>query len=254
MVQWIWGFAFLTFILPTSSLLAQVIWEPSLIAGDDLRFISAVTFLFRLAQISLISYIIHKILRFKHEPEEFVRANCLSSESYWTLHYSLIAGTSFALTCNIIGAFIEVAFYKISGRGTPTETNQRRLLAPLCKFNLVFMLILRMCGFIFLIILLIMTDRLCRCTNKALQGKSSGNEGIGIESYCPTNLVHTSEQLLIFFMTVDIIFPLLTLIVVTRKAIRKLYRRVRPAKERSLEDVQRSWQTSCKRGCECCAV
>jgi hypothetical protein len=232
-----------------------VIWERSFVAGDDLRFISAMAFLFRLAQISLISYIIHNVLRFPHEPNEFARANCLSdSGNYWLWHISLIAGTFLALLCNITGAFIEVAFFNISGRGTPTETNARRLLVPLCKFNMVPMLILRTIGYIFLFVALIMTDRFCRCIYKALHGDSLGDDGIEEKTYCPTSLVNKTEQLLIFFMACDVLFPFLTLIVVTRHAISKLYRRVRPAKERSLEDVQRSWQTSCKRGCECCAV
>ena len=231
-----------------------MIWERSFVAGDDLRFISAMAFLFRLTQISLISYIIHKVLRFPHEPNEFVRAICLSdSGQYWLLHTSLLAGTFLTLIINIIGAFIEVTFFNISGRGTPTETNARRLLVPLCKFNMVPMFILRSFGYIFLVVALIMTDRLCQCTYKALHGDSLG-EGIEKKTYCPTSLEHKTEQFLIFFMVCDLLFPFLTLIVVTRHAISKLYRRVRPIKERSLEDVQRSWQASCKRGCECCAV
>lgn len=232
-----------------------MIWERSFVAGDDLRFISAMAFLFRLAQISLISYIIHKVLRFTHEANEFVLEICLSdSGQYWLWHTSLLAGTFLTLIINIIGAFIELAFFNISGRGTPTETNARRLLIPLCKFNMVPMFILRAIGYIFLVVALIMTDRFCQCTYKALHGDSFGDEGIENKTYCPTSLANKTEQVLIFFMACDVLFPFLTLILATRHLISKLYRRVRPAKERSLEDVQRSWQTSCKRWCECCAV
>ena len=228
----------------------KVVWERSIFAGDDLRFISMVTFALRLFQICMVSYIIHQIMVFEHRPSNFIETGCMDNEDkYWLWYSGIVIGCFLTLSYGIIGAFIEVAIFKISGRGTPTETEKRRHLVPICKCYMVPMLFLRTLGFIFLIVAMTVTNQFCRCAyNTSLE--DSGE----MFSACPTDDLRTTAILLIFTMACDILFPFITLITVTRKKIHKMYRRIRPRRERSLEDVQRSWQTTCKRLCECSSL
>lgn len=228
----------------------KVVWERSVFAGDDLRLISMVTFLLRLFQICLVSYIIHQIMVYEHKPENFVETGCLGGEEkYWLWYSGIVIGCFLTLLYGIIGAIIEVAIFKISGRGTPTDTEKRRLLIPICKCYMVPMLLLRTLGFIFLIVALTVTNQFCKCAFN-----NSFVDSGELLSACPTDDLHTTAILLIFTMACDVLFPFITLITVTRQKIRKMYRRIRPRKERSLEDAQRSWQMTCKRLCECSSL
>ena len=102
---------------------------------------------------------------------------------------------------------------------------KNRKILPFVKYNMVPMFILRTIGYIFLIIVLILTDKICQCVHKALHEEDAlGNEGSGKKLYCSATLAHRTEQLLIFFMACEILFPFLTLIVITRHTIYKLYR------------------------------
>ena len=88
----------------------QVIWEPLIFAGDDLRIVSTLIFLLRMIQIAMIIYIIHHIIRFNHNPDYFLQTGCLGNvDNYWAWYYSSLAGCFFVLIYGFIGAFIEIA-------------------------------------------------------------------------------------------------------------------------------------------------
>ena len=230
-----------------------MVWEPSVFAGDDLRFISMVTFVLRVFQICLVGYIIHQIRTFDHSPEDFIESGCLENEDkYWLWYSGIVIGCFLTLSYGVIGAFIEVVIFKISGRGTPTETDKRRHLVPICKCYMIPMLLLRTLGFIFLIVAMTVTNQFCNCATKYYYLLDSSGEIVF--SSCPTDELRTTAILLIFTMACDVLFPFITLVTVTRHKMHKFYRRIRPRKDRSLEDVQRSWQTTCKRLCECSSL
>jgi len=158
----------------------------------------------------------------------------------------------------VIGAFIEIAMFKISGRGTPTETDARRHLVPLCKFNMVPMLMVRVAGFVFAVVALTFAERFCSCARNNLPEELLEERNMARRDFsvCPTSTRewYVCARLVIFTMACDALFPAITLIVVLRQRIHRWYRRIRPPRERGLEDVQRSWQLKCKRCCECSSL
>ena len=162
-----------------------------------------------------------------------------------------LAGCIFILIYGVIGAAIEIAMFIISSRGTPTETEKRSKLVPLCKCNMVPMMLVRTAGFIFAIVALILTDRFCECASNNI---SNLPEVLGLEidqsySRCPTDdrTWFIAARVLIATMACDAFFPMINLLIILRKRIYKAYRRCRPRDPRSLEEVQRSWQFCCKR-------
>lgn len=116
----------------------KVVWERLLVGGDDLRSVALFTLAARLTQTSMVAYIVYHVIVFPHDPEIFVLTGCISHEdSYW-LSYRAAIGVCFVmLAYGLVGTFVEVAMFVVSGRGTPTETETRRMLVPLCKFNMV---------------------------------------------------------------------------------------------------------------------
>jgi len=210
----------------------------------------------------MVIYVNIHILRFDHRPELFVVSGCIGhEEDYWLWYRVVVACCFFTLFYGVIGAAVECAIIKISGMGTPTETHARRHLVPLCKCNLVPMLIVRIAGFIFAVVSLALTEQYCKCAvnnmpEEWLKLESLIDRKTGIFSACPTDsrTWYVAARILIFTMGCDAIFPLITFTVVMRKKIHRWYRRIRPLKERELEDVQRSWQIKCKRFCECSSL
>ena len=169
-----------------------------------------------------------------------------------------MAGCIFILIYGVIGAAIEIAMFIISGRGTPIESEKRSKLVPLCKCNMVPMMLVRTAGFIFAVVALILTDRFCECASNnfsnllELDQSYSSYIGLGIDqsySRCPTDdrTWYISARVLIATMACDAFFPMINLLIILRKRIHKAYRRLRPRDPRSLEEVQRSWQFCCKR-------
>mmetsp|Transcript_22275 Transcript_22275/g.47931 ORF Transcript_22275/g.47931 Transcript_22275/m.47931 type:complete len:122 (-) Transcript_22275:48-413(-) len=117
---------------------ALVVWERLIVGGDDLRLVSAIVLLIRLVQIGMIIYILYHVVNFDHKPEVFVLTDCIRHEDrFWVWYKAAIAGCSVTLFYGVIGAFIEMAIFNVSGRGTPTEREARRRLVPLFKFNMV---------------------------------------------------------------------------------------------------------------------
>lgn len=246
-------------VIPILLCFTKVVWERLIFAGDDLRCIATLTLLIRIVQICMVIFIVASIIKFDHRPEFFVRVGCISSEgNYWLWYSVTVAGCFFTLTYGVIGALVEMAIFKVSGMGSPTETDARSVLVPLCKCNMVPMFMLRVAGFIFAITALVMTEQFCDCAYSRLP---EGHElldqgGRRILAACPTSpkAWYAAARVLIFTMACDALFPAIALIVMLRKRISKCYRRVRPMRERSLEEVDRSWQLKCKRCCECSSL
>ena len=167
-------------------------------------------------------------------------------------HNIVKPGTFFVLFYTLI-IFIHSPHLRFC-KGTPTQQEKRRILVPLCKFNMVPMLILRTCGLIFAVWALLLTDRDCNCVADNLPQELL--EGDGARTNCPNDgwSWYVAARLLMFTIVLDVLVPAIMLIVVLRQRIVRLYRRVRPPRERSLEDVQRSWQLTCKHCCECCSL
>ncbi|KAL7540576.1 hypothetical protein ACHAXR_011065 [Thalassiosira sp. AJA248-18] len=237
---------------------ALVVWERLIAAGDDLRLVTTMVFILRMVQISMVIYVIYHIMTFDHKPELFVLTGCLEHEdNYWVWYNVALAACFFTLAYGVVGALIEAAMFKISGRGTPTETEARRHLVPLCKCNMVPMLIIRFSGFIFALAGLLLTEKFCSCAYNNLATEFLVTVSMRRDSSaCPTDprAWYISARVLVFTMACDAFFPAITLIVILRQRIHKLYRRIRPPEEKELEDVHRSWRMKCKRCCQCSSL
>lgn len=242
---------------------ALVVWERLHIAGDDLRCISILTLVLRLWQICMVIYVVYSIMKFEHEPKLYVASGCLANEeAYWIWYSASLLGLVFTLLFAIFGAVIEVTMFRISGRGTPTETDARLVLSSLCKCNMVPMFICRMVGFTFIVIAIALTEKICICVNdhisEAVDDVSEAlfEQELGEFSTCPTNIRswYIVVKWMAFTMACDVLFPMIALLVILRYKIYRCYRQIRPMKENTLEEVERSWQLTCKRCCECSSL
>lgn len=195
------------------------------------------------------------LLSAEHNPDALLRASCLISEmQYYIKHSFVITGASVLLFCSISAGFLDIITFIISGRGTPTQPHVRKLLSPICKVYMIPLLLLRIIGFILLILALEKMDNVCQC----IYQQTTEVVSAVVLPYCPGPVVQERfiRYLILCFVAFDVLVPLVTLLIITRHAIYKLYRRcIRPnQRERSLEELQQSWQNTCKRSCECCAV
>ena len=200
-------------------------------------------------------HIAHLLITYTHHSRQFfVKTGCIrNSEDYWLWYNISLAGCIFILIYGVLGAVIEIAIFIVSSRGTPIESEKRSKLVPLCKCNMVPMMLVRTAGFIFAFVALLLTDRYCECASNNI---SNLPEVISLEleidqsySRCPTDdrTWYISARVLIATMACDAFFPMINLLIILRKRIHKAYRRLRPRDPRSLEEVQRSWQFCCKR-------
>ena len=145
--------------------------------------------------------------------------------------------------------------FTLSGRGTPTDTHPRRFLVPLCKCDMIPMLILRTIGFIFAVVALVLTDRFCNCAFMKAEELQGRDYIFSSKRACVTDerSWYIAIRLLIATMACDVFFPLMSLLVVMRKRIYKWYRRIRP-RERTAEEKIQAYEICCKRFCECSAL
>lgn len=63
-----------------------------------------------------------------------------------------------------------------------------------------------------------------------------------------------AAHFLVCMMGIDCLYPLLTLVLIMRGRIRRCYHRIRPPKKRTDEDIQQTWEKSCRRCCECSSL
>lgn len=114
------------------------------------------------------------------------------------------------------------------------------------------MLIVRTIGFAFSLTTVIYTQKICACG-----AASTHHELFDDVRSCVTDSrswFFVAVRILLVTMACDVLFPMLTLILVMRKRIRRCYRAVRPPKERNVEEVQMSYETACKCCCECSSI
>jgi hypothetical protein len=193
-----------------------------------LRFISMLSFLYRIVQTALLSYYLHMLLSAEHNPAALLRASCLISDMQYYIKHSFVStGTSVLLLCSISTASLDIVTFVISGRGTPTQPHVRKLLSPLCKINMIPLLLLRIIGFIFLILALEKMDNVCQC----IYQQTTDVALAVVLPYCPGPAVQENfmRYLILCFVAFDVLVPFVTLLVITRHAIYKLYRRyIRP--------------------------
>ncbi|KAL3793242.1 hypothetical protein HJC23_000784 [Cyclotella cryptica] len=231
---------------------ALQVYERLLVAGDDLRLTTTLLVLFRLFQSALLIIILYNLYTYDHNPDIFLHAGCVTHiDNYWMWYHSSIAACYSVLAYSIVGAFVEGAIWKISGMGTPTETERRRKLVPLCKCLFAPMFVVRSAGFVFGVYIIGLTRGYCECVKEELM--NSLDDMQIARSFCPNyrqwfDLV----KILIVTMGVDLICHIIIACYILRKRFRRWYDRKRMPKERSARE--KSWESTCRRCCECSSI
>lgn len=120
----------------------------TLVAGDDLCVYAGVSVTVRLVQLA---FTIALIIRASHHIENYLGQSaslrgdveCLSLEdaNNWTTTVYAYFSSSIALC--IVGLCIEILVWIFSGRGTPTQAEERSPLKCICHLNLTFLMLLK---------------------------------------------------------------------------------------------------------------
>jgi len=230
---------------------ALVVWEPLVVAGDDLRCASSLFLVLHVLQLSLVAITLSGAVRFEHSPDVYVALGCPANEdTYWARWRAGIALLAFVLAYGTVGILVELAVCRTSGRGTPTETVARRRLVPLYKCKMVPLLLCRAVGFAFAAVALAFVEGVCACVEVlgalAEMENLQRKEGF-VVTMCPLVGPRWVARVLAVTMACDVLFPAVTLALVLHRRVFRYYRRLRPARERGLEEQERLWQGRCRR-------
>ncbi len=150
----------------------------------------------------------------------------------------------------IVGSFaaicISLAICRVSRLGTPTDTAARHLLVPLCKCNMVPVLLIKIVVLVLVCAIYMGANRYCSCVQNTPVPDPD----------CPTSgdwfyLV----RVYLFMLAFDVAVPtLLFFCVMKSRASRLLFRNIRPQREKVAEDQYRWWQRCCQTCCECSSL
>lgn len=151
------------------------------------------------------------------------------------------------LTYSIGGVVLEVCVWKISGVGTPTETERRRQLIPLCKCLLAPMFVVRITGFIFAVYAVIFTDNYCKCLKNALIENLEGT----FHCQFDRGWFHLAK-ILVICMCVDVNLHIIVACYITKKRFFRWQNEKRAPRERSVKE--KSWEDACRRCCRCSSI
>jgi sn1-specific diacylglycerol lipase len=120
----------------------------TLVAGDDLCMYAGVSITVRLAQLA---FAIALTIRASRQIENYLNQSallrgdleCLALEEANTWRTTVYAYTSSSIALCVVGLCIEVLVWIFSGRGTPTQTEERSPLKCICHINLTFLMLLK---------------------------------------------------------------------------------------------------------------
>ena len=152
------------------------------------------------------------------------------------------------LAYSLGGVVIEAAVWKISGLGTPTETERRKMLVPLCKFLAVPMFVIRTAGFLFSVYAVIFTGGYCSCLKNADLPENLKNT---FRCQFDEGWFHVAK-ILVISMLVDVILHLISICYIGKKRLFRWYDEKRAPRERSAKE--KSWEIACKRCCQCSSI
>lgn len=226
---------------------ALKVWEPLLVGGDDLRLVTTILIIFRLFQSSLLIALLYNLFQTVDiNPDYLVITGCLEySEDYW-LYLTSVKVACFLVLAYTLGAVVlEAIAWKISGVGTPTETEKRQKLEPLCKCIVVPMFILRCVGFALAVMGVIYTDHYCDCLRD-----------VGVTDFLISCQLSTGwpyiAKVLVICMGIDVILHIIMACYISKKRLLRWHENNRGPIERSFRE--KSWETACKRCCQCSSI
>lgn len=150
----------------------------------------------------------------------------------------------------VLAVGITGAICKVSTLGTPTDTDARRLLPTLCKFNVTLVFIMKVIVWILLIYIAVVTDRYCYCVVRARTGKTEGFATIAALRTCPAFTEwFVLTRIFLFLISCDILASSTIFLCVLRTRVERFLRRSRK-RERVAEDEYKWWRNCCRACCE----
>jgi pentatricopeptide repeat protein len=160
---------------------------------------------------------------------------------------TLAVGTCiFTIIGGVIATTISCAICHVSLRGTPTDTNARRLLAPLCKCNMVPLLLLKIITLVLVAVMTVGTVSYCNCVKN-----SQGPDRLSGLQTCPAhskwfNMVRAFLALL----CCDVVIPSILFCCMMKSKTSRLFRNIRQRRATVAEDDYMWWQRCCQACCE----
>lgn len=153
------------------------------------------------------------------------------------------------LAYSLGGIALECYMWKISGVGTPVETEKRRRLIPLCKCLVAPMFVIRAAGFVFATFAVGYTDNYCDC----LRNVELVYQELRGTFHCQFDRgwFHLAK-ILVICMGVDVILHVMMACYITKKRLFRWYDEKRAPRERSVRE--KSWEDSCRRCCQCSSI
>lgn len=142
----------------------------SLVAGDDLCIYSGVSITVRLVQLA---FAVALIIRASYHLESYLNqsvplwrgSECLSLEEANNWRTTVYAYFSFSIALCIVGLCIEILVWTFSGRGTPTQTEERSPLKCICHVNLSILMLLKIGALLVGIHSIKLSRRYCNCSS-----------------------------------------------------------------------------------------
>eukprot|EP00984_Skeletonema_dohrnii_P003187 scaffold1062_cov98-Skeletonema_dohrnii-CCMP3373.AAC.4 len=158
----------------------------------------------------------------------------------------------FTIIGSVIATGISIAICRVSRRGTPTDTAPRRLLVPLCKCNMVPVLLMKLSVLVLVGIITFSTNRYCSCVHNSL---GLDDELVGRNACPAAREWFVMVRVFLFMLAFDVFVPsVLFFCILKSRASRRLFRNVRPQREKAAEDDYRWWQRCCQTCCECSSL
>ena len=198
----------------------------------------------------LVIPITYYIVNNDHDPEPYVDVCITSLDAYDYWKTLSIAACTFTLMMCVLAVAITGAICKVSTLGTPTDTDARRLLPTLCKFNVTLVFIMKVIVWILLIYIAVETDRYCKCVVRARTGKTEGFATIAALRTCPAFTEwFVLTRIFLFLISCDILASSTIFLCVLRTRVERFLRRSRK-RERVAEDEYKWWRNCCRACCE----
>ena len=226
---------------------ALVVWEPLIAAGDDLHLLSIFRMCLYMAEFVLVTPITYFVMKSDHDPI----VDCASEDTYHSWRKVAIGIGIFIIILTIIGCGISLAILRISQQGTPTDTAPRRLLMPLCKFNMAPFLLIKFIMLVLVAVISVFTDSYCNCVRDSL-----GVSDLTRLNACPAERQwFVMVRIFLILFAADVFVSSLLLfccILRTRASKCRLFQNSRP--QREIVEEYRWWQRFCQRSCELLSI
>jgi sn1-specific diacylglycerol lipase len=257
--------------------------QKTALAGDDLRCSSTAFFVFRIIQIALLLPTLVLLVQFDDTystddnglcAEDGTRTSTVTSETGAVTNANMSTSTRSTLAANartlmfvywglsmllvIVGVSLEVAIWRTSGIGTPTEPEKRAALRPLCCGKLVLLTALRVLSFVLGVASMVLIKDYCECSSSA---EKEVRQAL-VERRCPHfyrlrrvmgGLVWTQGIEVIIVALIYVVF-IFKIVKPRRRLQNVLSAAAAPTRISTTVSTESWWKCVCRCGCACTSI